>query len=138
MQSRKPGGKISSTSMPAVTANSATERLTNGIIQSKLQGNLIGPAIVQMHREITVFLRDDGPKIWCVDGTGVTGFDATGIVEPTGILFKDLKDRGFTVVGVIPGSPLRMMYSTLCLGAGIRHRFFDTAFEADSFIKSLL
>lgn len=138
MQYRKPGGKISSTSMPAVTANSATDRLPNGIIQSKMLGNIIGPAIVQMHREIAVFLREDGPKIWHVDGTGVTGFDATGIVEPSGILFKDLKDRGFTVVGVISSDPLRMMYSTLCLGAGVRHRFFDTAFEADSYIKSLL
>ncbi|MCC7522917.1 hypothetical protein IT407_03920 [Candidatus Uhrbacteria bacterium] len=124
--------------MPAVTASSVTERLPNGAIRSKMQGNMIGPAIVQMHREIVVFLREDGPKIWYVDGTDVTGFDATGIVEPSGILFKDLKDRGFTVIGVIASSPLRMLYSTLCLSAGVRHRYFDTAFEADSYIKTLL
>lgn len=138
MQSRKPSKRSSSTNMPAVTAGSISERRPNGMIASKMYGHITGPIVVQMHREILTLIQGDTPKFWLVDTTAVTSFDTLGLPEPAGIFLKDLKDRGFTVVGIITSAPVRMMGSTLCFGAGIRHKFFDSAREAERCVSTFL
>lgn len=125
-------------SNPSLATSSVTERRPDGIITTKMFGKVTGAVVSRMHKDVAISIRPDSPKLWYVDTSRVTDIEAMTIMPPARILLKDLKEQDFSLVALITSSPVRLIGSTLCFGAGIRHRFVERELDADREISYFL
>lgn len=115
----------------------STERRSSSVLFSKMFGHVTGTEIEQMHAEITKLLGAQREGAWLVDTRGVTGFDAVTLPAAATAMLRDFKARDIAVIAIVTASPVRMMGSTLCFAAGVRHRFFETFDEGERYAFSL-
>lgn len=131
------GRRTSSTSNPRPEAGSSTERRGAGLVFTRMHGHASGEMVVAMHADISKLLGTQSRGAWLVDTRTVSGFDAMTLPAPAAALLRDLKARDIAVIAIVTLSPVRMMGATLCLAAGVRHRFFESYEEGERYAQSL-
>lgn len=133
----QPSRRGSSPTNPKVSISTSTERRGAAVLFSRMFGHVTGADVEQMHAEIAKLLGTQRGGAWLVDTRGVTGFDPVSLPPAATTMLRELKSRDIAVIAVVTLSPVRMMGSTLCFAAGVRHRFFEGLEEVERYTNGL-